>query len=69
MYLKIKKLVRKSKGMEALQAVLLIGAAFVVVWSLITTWNTVIQPLLQGNVENTINGVPNAKAPGEKKTP
>lgn len=47
MFGKIKKLSRGSKGMEALQAVLLIGGAFVVVWGLMNVWNTTKDPLQQ----------------------
>ncbi len=45
MFGKIKKLARGSKGFEALQAVLLIGGAFVVVWGLMSVWGSAEKPL------------------------
>jgi ferric-dicitrate binding protein FerR (iron transport regulator) len=55
MFGKVKKLSRRSKGMEALQAVLLIGGAFVVVWGLMAIWKGV-QPKLQTAIEEVATG-------------
>ena len=54
MFGKIKKLSRGSKGMEALQAVLLIGGAFVVVWGLMTVWKETAQPKVKETTEEIL---------------
>jgi hypothetical protein len=55
MFGKVKKLVRGSKGFEALQAVLLIGGAFVVTWGLMEVWGQIKSPL-QGAITQTATG-------------
>lgn len=54
MFGKIKKLARGSKGMEALQAVLLLGSAFVVVWGLMTVWNDTAKPEAEKQVQDIL---------------
>lgn len=39
MIARIRRLARRNKGMEALQAVILLGAAFLIIWGLMTIWN------------------------------
>jgi hypothetical protein len=51
----IKKLAKRSKGMEALQAVILLGAAFVVTWGLMTVWGEVKNDV-KDTTSNTVKG-------------
>lgn len=65
MFGKIKKLSRGSKGMEALQAVLLIGVAFVVVWGLMAIWNGTAKQKVTDSVTQILDG--KERAAGAKK--
>jgi hypothetical protein len=62
MIARIKKLVRRNKGMEALQAVILLGAGFVIVWGLMSIWGDLKDGVKQ-QAGSTINGDP---TPSEK---
>lgn len=55
MIARIKRLVRKSRGMEALQAVTLIGAGFVITWGLMALWNN-IKKDVEDSVKETATG-------------
>ena len=55
MIVRIKKLVRKNKGMEALQAVILLGAGFLIVWGLMAAWNGVA-PDVNSTTKDIISG-------------
>ena len=68
MFGKLKKLVRKSKGMEALQAVLLVGAGFLIVWGLMALWDGA-KPPLQAHVHRILGVEARANlAPGDVRT-
>ncbi len=56
MFGKMKKLIRGSKGMEALQSVLLLGAGFVVVWGLMTVWEKTAKPAAEKTLKSTVEG-------------
>jgi len=62
MFGKLKKLVRKSKGMEALQAVLLVGAGFLIVWGLMALWDGA-KDTAGTNVNSIVGGQSNGGAP------
>jgi hypothetical protein len=53
----IKKLGRGSRGMEALQAVLLLGAGFLVVWGVMSLWES-SKGEAQKNVTSIVKGTP-----------
>lgn len=53
----------RRRGMSTLQAVLLLGGAFVVVWGLMSVWQDSQQPL-QEQVEKTLRGEPGNPAAG-----
>lgn len=61
---KLKKLVRGSKGMEALQSVMLLGAGFVVVWGLMAVWEDAkkqVQPAINSTITGNQTGAQPAK--------
>ena len=58
MIARIKRLAKRNKGMEALQAVLLLGAGFLIVWGLMTLWSGTAQPVADKNVQSIISGTP-----------
>lgn len=55
MIARIKKLARRNKGMEALQAVILLGAGFVVTWGLMAVWGD-LKDAVKTQSGSTING-------------
>jgi hypothetical protein len=56
MIARIKRLVRRNKGMEALQAVILLGAGFLIIWGLMSIWSDDIKPAAQEQLNKTIRG-------------
>jgi hypothetical protein len=55
MIARIKRLARRTRGMEALQAVTLIGAGFVVTWGLMTIWDN-IKDKVKTAIQDTATG-------------
>lgn len=54
MLARIRRFVRRQKGMEALQAVILLGAGFAVTWGLIMIWDEV-KDTVQEQVETIVS--------------
>jgi hypothetical protein len=59
----MKTLGRRQRGMSALQAVILLGAAFVVVWGLMQIWKAT-EPDLERQARQTLSGIPGTPSPG-----
>lgn len=57
MVARIRRFVRGQKGMEALQAVILLGAAFVVTWGLMEVWDGVKDDIMEA-IRATATGQP-----------
>ncbi len=55
MLARIRRFLRVQKGMEALQAVILLGAGFVVTWGLIEIWDEVSDTVKE-QVTNLVGG-------------
>lgn len=56
MVARIRRFVRRQKGMEALQAVILLGAAFVVTWGLITLWEDSVKDVVEQQLIDLVSG-------------
>ena len=55
MIARIKKLSVRTKGMEALQAVILLGAAFLIIWGLMSLYSG-NEKTVNKNIENIAKG-------------
>jgi len=62
------RLATSRRGMSTLQAVLLLGGAFVVVWGLMGVWQGVQAPLAE-QAKKTLAGQAGESATGEADTP
>ena len=60
MIARIKKLSVRTKGMEALQAVILLGAAFLIIWGLMSLYSG-NEKTVNDNIKSIAEGTPKKK--------